>query len=343
MSAVLERIEAGRLGPWLLVGVVALLCVVALGVGQFPIGPVQIVEVLSSRLLGWPSEVPDAIATVILQVRLPRIAAALVVGAAFAAAGAAYQGLFRNPLVSPDILGVSAGAGLGAVFGIFLSLPVLGIQLLAFVFGIATVGLVYLVGSAVRGRDPVLVLVLAGVVLGTLAASMISLLKVLADPYDQLPAITFWLLGSLAATTPADVLGALPLVLLGLVPLHLLRWRMNLMALGDEEAEALGVNARRLRLLFIVAATLMTAAVVAISGIIGWVGLIMPHIARMLVGPNFDRLLPSAMLLGAGYLLIVDTLARTIAVTEVPLGILTAFLGAPFFLWLLARGREGWR
>ncbi len=343
MSAVLERIEAARLGPWLLVGVVALLCVLALGVGQFPIGPVQIIEVLSSRLVGWPSDVPDAIATVILQVRLPRIAAALVVGAALAGAGAAYQGLFRNPLVSPDILGVSAGAGLGAVFGIFLTLPVIGIQLLAFVFGIATVGLVYLVASAVRGREPVLVLVLAGVVLGTLAGSMISLLKVLADPYDQLPAITFWLLGSLAATTPSDVLGAVPLVLLGLVPLHLLRWRMNLMSLGDEEAEALGVDARRLRFVFIVAATLITAAVVAISGIIGWVGLIMPHIARMLVGPNFDRLLPSAMLLGAGYLLIVDTLARTIAGTELPLGILTAFLGAPFFLWLLARGREGWR
>jgi iron complex transport system permease protein len=343
MSAVLDRIEAARLGPWLLVGLVALLCIVALGIGQFPIGPVQIIEVLSSRLVGWPSEVPDAIVTVILQVRLPRIAAALVVGAALAAAGAAYQGLFRNPLVSPDILGVSAGAGLGAVFGIFLSLPVIGIQLLAFVFGIATVSLVYLVASAVRGREPVLVLVLAGVVLGTLAGSMISLLKVLADPYDQLPAITFWLLGSLAATTPSDVLGAVPLVLLGLLPLHLLRWRMNLMSLGDEEAEALGVDARRLRLVFIVAATLMTAAVVAISGIIGWVGLIMPHIARMLVGPNFDRLLPSAMLLGGGYLLIVDTLARTIAVTEVPLGILTAFLGAPFFLWLLARGREAWR
>jgi iron complex transport system permease protein len=343
MSAVLDRIEAARFGPWLLVGVVALLCVVALGIGQFPIGPVQIIEVLASRLLGWPSAVPDTIVTVILQVRLPRIAAALVVGAALAAAGAAYQGLFRNPLVSPDILGVSAGAGLGAVFGIFLSLPVIGTQLLAFGFGIATVSLVYLVASAVRGREPVLVLVLAGVVLGTLAGSMISLLKVLADPYDQLPAITFWLLGSLAATTPSDVMGAVPLVLLGLVPLHLLRWRMNLMSLGDEEAEALGVNARRLRLVFIVAATLMTAAVVAISGIIGWVGLVMPHIARMLVGPNFDRLLPSAMLLGAGYLLIVDTFARTIAVTELPLGILTAFLGAPFFLWLLARGREGWR
>jgi iron complex transport system permease protein len=343
MSAVLDRIEAARLGPWLLVGLLVLLCLLALGIGQYPIGPLQIVEALSWRVLGWPAEVPDTIATVVLQVRLPRIAAAVVVGAALAAAGAAYQGLFRNPLVSPDILGVSAGAGLGAVLGIFLSLPVIGIQLLAFVFGMATVALVYAVASAVRGREPVLVLVLAGVVLGTLAGSMISLLKVLADPYDQLPAITFWLLGSLAAITPADVLGAVPLVLLGLVPLHLLRWRMNLMSLGDEEAEALGVDARRLRLVLIAAATLMTAAVVAISGIIGWVGLIMPHIARMLVGPNFDRLLPSAMLLGAGYLLIVDTLARTIAVTEVPLGILTAFLGAPFFLWLLARGREGWR
>ncbi|MGH6944328.1 MAG: FecCD family ABC transporter permease [Geminicoccaceae bacterium] len=343
MSTVLQRLEATRLGPWALGLLVLALAAGALGIGQFPIAPGQIGRVLAAWLLGSPSDVPEIVSTVILQVRLPRIAAALVVGAALAAAGAAYQGLFRNPLVSPDILGVSAGAGLGAVLGIFLSLPVLGIQLLAFVFGIATVSLVYLVSSAVRGREPVLVLVLAGVVLGTLAGSMISLLKVLADPYDQLPAITFWLLGSLAATTPSDVLGALPLVLLGLVPLHLLRWRMNLMSLGDEEAVALGVDARRLRLLFVAAATMMTAAVVAISGIIGWVGLIMPHIARMLVGPNFDRLLPATMLLGAGYLLIVDTLARTIAVTEVPLGILTAFLGAPFFLWLLARGREGWR
>ena len=274
--------------------------------------------------------------------RLPRIAAAVLIGGALAAAGAAYQGLFRNPLVSPDILGVSGGAGLGAVLAIFLSLPVLGIQLLAFLVGLGTVGLVLLVAASVRGREPVLVLVLAGVVVGALAGALISLLKVMADPYDQLPAITFWLLGSLARIKLEDLATTVPVVALGLVPLHFLRWRMNLMSLGDEEAEALGVDARRLRLVFIVAATLLTAAVVAISGIIGWVGLIMPHIARMLVGPNFDRLLPSAMLLGAGYLLIVDTLARTIAVTEVPLGILTAFLGAPFFLWLLARGREGW-
>jgi iron complex transport system permease protein len=194
----------------------------------------------------------------------------------------------------------------------------------------------------VRGHEPTLVLVLAGVVLGSLAGACISLVKILADPYDQLPAITFWLLGSLASTNPDDVWSAMPLVLVGLVPLVLLRWRMNLMALGDEEASALGIDPRRLRILFIAAATLMTASVVAISGVIGWVGLVMPHIARLIVGPNFDRLLPTAMLLGAGYLLIVDTLARTMAATETPLGILTAFLGAPVFLWLLASGRRGW-
>ena len=280
--------------------------------------------------------------TVLFSVRLPRIAAALLVGAALAASGAAYQSLFRNPLVSPDILGVSAGAGLGAVLGIFLSLPVAGIQLLAFGGGITTVTLVWLVAAAVRGRDAVLVLVLAGIVVGALAGAMISLLKVLADPYDQLPAITFWLLGSLAGTTGADVLGAIPTVLSGLLPLALLRWRIDILAMGDEEARALGVEAGRLRRLVIAAATLATAAVVAISGQVGWIGLIVPHAARMLVGPGFARLPPAAMLLGAGYLLLVDTLARSLAAVETPLGILTALIGAPLFLWLLARGRTGW-
>ena len=166
-------------------------------------------------------------------------------------------------------------------------------------------------------------------------------MKILADPYDQLPAIVFWLLGSLSAIRKGEVWAAAPLVLLGLVPLVLLRWRINVLSLGDEEAKALGVEAGRLRLVVIAAATLMTASVVAISGVIGWVGLVIPHIARMLVGPSFDRLLPTAMLLGASYLLLVDTLARTMARIEVPIGILTAIIGAPFFLWLLARGREG--
>lgn len=312
-------------------------------IGQYPIGVADVLKLISQKLLGVPHHLPTVAETVIWQVRLPRIAGALLVGAALAAAGATYQGMFRNPLVSPDILGVSSGAGLGAVLGIFLSLPVIGIQLLAFAFGLATVFLVYLLATTVRGHEPVLVLVLAGVVLGTLTGSVISLLKILADPYDQLPAITFWLLGSLAAVNVDDVLTALPAVLLGLIPLTLLRWRLNVLALGDEEASTLGVDVKKLRITFIVAATLMTAAVVSISGTVGWVGLIMPHIARLWVGPNFQRLLPASMLLGAGYLLLVDDLARSLTRIEIPLGILTAFLGAPFFLWLLARSRRGWQ
>ncbi len=311
-------------------------------IGPYPITPGEALRALGARLLGDVPAEGSTLDTVLFFVRLPRVGAAILIGAALAAAGASYQGLFRNPLVSPDILGVSAGAGLGAVLGIFLSLPVAAIQLLAFATGLATVGLVLLVAASVRGREPVLVLVLAGVVVGALAGSIISLLKVLADPYDQLPAITFWLLGSLASIKLQDLAATLPVALLGLAPLALLRWRINVLSLGDEEARALGIDAARLRVVVIAAATLITASAVSISGVIGWVGLIMPHMARMLVGPNFDRLLPAAMILGAGYLLLVDTLARSIATIETPIGILTAFVGAPVFLWLLARGRHGW-
>jgi iron complex transport system permease protein len=279
---------------------------------------------------------------VVLQVRLPRVLGAVLVGAALAAAGAAYQAMFRNPLVSPDILGVSSGAGLGAALGIFLSLPVLGIQALAFAFGLATVLLVYLIAAAVRGNDPVLALVLSGVVVGTLAGAAISLLKIMTDPYDQLPAMTFWLMGSLALLSPEDIKAALLAMLIGIAPLYVLRWRMNLMSLDDEEGQALGVDTTKLRMIFVAAATLMTSAVVSISGIIGWVGLIIPHIARMLVGPNFNRLLPASMLLGGTYLLLIDNLARSVTSTELPLSILTALLGAPFFLWLLISGRRLW-
>jgi iron complex transport system permease protein len=170
----------------------------------------------------------------------------------------------------------------------------------------------------------------------------VSLLKYLADPYNQLPAITFWLLGSLSAVTAGDVLTVLPAVVIGLAPLYLLRWRMNVMTLSEDEARALGVDTRRVRQVVIGAATLMTAAAVSISGVIGWIGLLIPHVARLLVGPDFRRLLPASMLLGAGYLLGVDTLARTLAPIEIPLGVLTAFLGAPVFVWLLAASRRTW-
>ncbi|MCB1874830.1 MAG: iron ABC transporter permease [Chromatiales bacterium] len=305
------------------------------------VGPYTIeLPQLAAALLGQGSD--PTVDTVLFNVRLPRIAASLLVGAALAGAGTVYQGLFRNPLVSPDILGVSAGAGLGAAAGIFLSLPILAIQGLSFIGGLTTVALVYLVARSVRGHEPGLVLVLSGVVIGALAGACLSLLKILSDPYDQLPAITFWLLGSLANVTPQELLSATPAVFAGLVPLVLLRWRMNLMALGDEEAASLGLSPARLRLVFICAATLMTAAVVTIAGVIGWVGLVMPHIARLLVGPNFQRLLPAAMLLGAAYLLLVDTVARNLGQAETPLGILTAFVGGPVFLWLLTSGRRAW-
>jgi iron complex transport system permease protein len=313
----------------------------ALTVGPYPLSLADVFHA-AARAFGGDHGEPTAGEIVFGRVRLPRVVAGMLVGAALAGAGTTYQTLFRNPLVSPDILGVAAGAGLGAVAGILLSLPVAGIQGLAFVGGLATVGLVYVIAAALRGHDRTLVLVLGGVVVGALAGACISLVKILADPYDQLPAITFWLLGSLAGVKLADLATVAPLVLAGLVPLVLYRWRIGVLSLGDDEARSLGVDVFWLRALVIGAATLMTASVVAVSGVIGWVGLMIPHIARMLVGPNFSRLLPASMLLGASFMLIVDTAARSIARVETPLGILTAILGAPFFLWLLARGRRTW-
>ena len=332
-----------RNAVWLALAALALLTAASLMLGRYQIGPGELARLLWSKLSGEAHGLPPMAETVLFGVRLPRVAAALLVGAALAAAGAAYQGLFRNPLVSPDILGVSSGAALGAVLGIFFSLEVVMIQAMAFAGGLLAVAIVYAVASAVRNHEPILVLVLSGVVVGTLLGACISLLKYLADPYNQLPAITFWLLGSLASTTRADTLSAAPMVLLGLVPLVLLRWRINLLALGDEEARALGVETRVIRPVVIVAATLVTAAVVSISGIVGWIGLVVPHLARALVGPDFARLLPVAMAMGASFLLLVDDLARILAAIEVPLGVLTAFLGAPFFLALLARAGREWQ
>ncbi len=325
---------------WLLAGSILALTIIAALTGPYDASMPQLVSALARYISGEMTTGP--LDTVLFSVRLPRIFAALITGAALAAAGAVYQALFRNPLVSPDILGVSAGAGLGAALGIFLSLPVIAIQGFAFATGLGTVALVYFVATAVRGHEPTLVLVLAGVVIGALAGACLSLLKILADPYDQLPAITFWLLGSLAAIRPDDVWGALPAVLIGMLPILLLRWRMNVMSLGDEEAAALGVNPRTLRLVLVMAATLMTAAVVSIAGIIGWVGLVIPHIARLTVGPDFNRLLPTAMLMGAAYMLLIDIIAKNLTTTETPLGVLTAFIGAPVFIWLLASGRKVW-
>ncbi len=316
--------------------------VVAFTIGRYPVSLAELLDVLWSRALGRAPSAPAAVENVVLLVRGPRVMAALLVGSALAVAGTAFQGLFRNPLVSPDILGASSGAALGAVIGIFFSLGVLGIELLAFAGGLAAVAAVYVIGSLLRSRDPILVLVLAGVVIGSLLGAGVGLVKYLADPYNQLPAMTFWLLGSLAATSVSDLLPLLGPVAIGTLVLVALRWRMNVMSLPDEEARALGVSTGPLRIAIVAAATLVTSASVATSGIIGWIGLVVPHLARALVGPDFPRLLPASALLGGGFLLFIDTLARTAAPVEIPLGILTAVIGTPFFIWLLADMQRSW-
>lgn len=336
--------DAGTARYLAVLGVLAAVLVVVLigaaTLGPYRLSPAEVVGAVWRRLAGQPVE--RVVETVLFNIRLPRIATAALVGASLAAAGAAYQSLFRNPLVSPDILGVSTGAGLGAVTAILLSLPVFAIQLFGFVGGVATVLVVMALTGSLRGGNRLLTLVLSGIVVGALASAAISLVKVLADPYDQLPTITFWLLGSLARITSADLRAVLPAVAVGLVPLVLLRWRIGVLSLGDDEARALGIEPSRLRLIVIGAATMVTAAVVAISGVVGWVGLMVPHMGRFLVGPRFDRLLPVSLLAGAVFMVAVDTLARTMAAVEVPLGILTAALGAPLFVALLARGRRVW-
>lgn len=314
----------------------AVMAAVSMAVGSFPVALRDVARVLWAALTGGDAQVADNVRAVVLQVRAPRVIAALAVGASLAAAGAAYQNLFRNPLVAPDILGVSGGCALGAVTAIFLGLPIIAIQGLAFAGGLAAVGLVLAIGMWVRGHDRVLTLVLTGVVVGSLFGAGIAFAKYVADPYHQLPAITFWLLGSFAGVLPRDLAVALPLIAIGLLPLVLLRWRINVLSLPDDEARALGVDVLRLRIGVIAAATLVTSAGVAIAGIIGWVGLVIPHAARLLVGAQFARVLPISAILGATFLLAVDTLCRTIARTELPPGVLTALVGTPVFIWLLA-------
>jgi iron complex transport system permease protein len=282
-------------------------------------------------------------AMVLFKVRLPRILSAILIGAGLSGAGAAYQGLFRNPMVSPDILGASAGSAFGAAAGILLGFGIVGIQCCSFALGMAAV-LMTCAASArlARTGDPVLTMVLVGILVGSVFGALVSLVKYAADPYSKLPAITFWLMGSLASVNSRDLTLILAPMALGLVPLYLLRWRLNVMAFGEEEARTLGAETARIRWIVICCSTLLTAASVSVAGLIGWVGLVIPHLARMIVGPNYRTLLPASMLLGGTYLLLVDDLARGFRTLEIPLGIVTSLLGAPFFLYLLKRSQGSW-
>ncbi len=316
----------------------AVLLVFALGQGAYPLSGPQVLRALVAGFSTDSGAVQDQATRVVWELRLPRIAAALVVGAALSTAGAAYQTMFRNPLVSPDILGVSSGAGLGAILAIYLNWSLFGVQMAAFVGGLLAVGIVLSLARTLRHHPPILILVLAGMAVGTLLGAGLSLIKILADPYSQLPSMTFWLLGGLSAVRSYEVWPAVMMVGACIIPIWLLRWRINVLALQDDEARSLGMPVSALRGLLIVCATLMTAVCVALAGIIGWVGLLIPHVARLLVGPDFSRLLPVCLIVGAAFLLLTDTLARSIGTLELPLGVLTALVGAPGFLLLLARG-----
>lgn len=313
----------------------------SLTVGRYSISVQEVFTLITAKLFGNESGLPGVMDTVVFDIRIPRIFGAILVGAALSVSGAAYQGIFKNPLVSPDIIGASSGAGFGAALAIILSFSAIGIQGMAFSFSLAAVFATYFIGMKIKkGGDPTLVLILTGMLIGTLFSSFISLIKFMADPYEKLPAITFWLMGSLATITNRDILTIILPVVIGFILLFLIRWRLNIMSFGDEEAQALGVNTGRLRFIVILSSTLLTASVVSISGIIGWIGLLIPHLARMLIGPDYRFLIPTSMLLGGSFLLLVDTIARIILPMEIPIGILTSIIGAPAFIYLLAHSKR---
>jgi len=334
------EVDAGKLFFFLAI----LLVVVAMSslmLGQMRIPPGKIVRILASRFFPMEPTWTLTLESVLFDVRLPRLLAGILVGAGLSVSGAAFQGLFRNPLVSPHILGVSAGAGLGAALAILFFGNIVAVQVLSFVFGLLAVMMTYGL-SRVYKTTPVLMLVLSGIIIGALFSAATSLLKYIADPVNNMPSIVFWLLGSLNNASNKDMIIVGPIIIVGIVILLLIRWRINLLAMGEEDARALGVDTGRIRATIIICATMISAASVSIGGIIGWIGLVIPHIGRILVGPDNKRLLPVATLIGASYLVAVDTIARTAMETEIPIGILTAMVGAPIFAYLLRKNRSGW-
>ena len=313
--------------------------------GRYAVSMSTTLRILSSWLLeklsfgalsmaGSWTELEEA---VVLNIRLPRILCAALVGAALSAAGASYQGMFRNPMVSPDLMGASTGAGFGASLAILLGFSYFGIMVTAFCFGLGAVFLAWLVSRFSR-LNATLALVLAGVMISSLFSACTSFVKLVADTQEQLPAITYWLMGSLSSVKGEDTAFAAIPILLGLIPLLLLRWRMNLLTVSETEARSMGLNTGRLRLAVILCATLVTAASVAVSGMIGWVGLVIPHFCRMVFGYDYRRIIPASVLMGGAFLMLVDDIARVITTSELPLGILTSFVGAPVFLYLIVQG-----
>ena len=332
----MNEIENKHRRTVLLMGIALILCILAsFSLGRYPVSPAELLGVLGYKLglpikPFWTSSVEAAV----WNIRLPRVILSVLVGGCLASAGGAYQGVFQNPMASPDILGASAGAGFGAALAILLGASSMGITIGAFAASLLTVALVFTVSRHTRG-DRVLGLVLAGIMVSSLFQSGTSFLKLVADPNNQLPQITYWLMGSLSGAAWSDIGFVLLPMLCGLIPLFLLRWQLNVITMGDDEARAMGVDPRKIRLWIAVASTLVTASAVSVSGMIGWVGLVIPHMMRRIVGSDYRFLMPASMLGGGIFLLIVDNVSRNATTAGIPIGILTAFIGAPFFLWLI--------
>jgi iron complex transport system permease protein len=319
---------------------IVMICVVffSFWVGYYPLTPMQVLKAFASRF-GYQGDILPQAATIFWSIRLPRILSAALIGASLSVAGSVYQGIFRNPLVSPDILGVSSGASFGAALAILFGLPDLFIQLSAFTGGVTAVALSYLI-SRKSAHSQTLSLVLTGSMIMALCNSGVTMIKYIADPNNALQQITFWLMGSLAKTNMKSFSWSFGPMLAGLTIMFVLRWRINTLTLDDEEAKSLGIHVRQYRMILILSSTLLSAAAVCLGGLIGWVGLMVPHMCRSLTGPDYKRLIPACMIMGASYLVLMDDVARSLFSLELPLGVVTSVLGAPFFVYLIIKRRD---
>ena len=324
----------------LLIALPIFLFFISFMMGRYPVAPVDVIKTILSPFI--PSlAVSPQVTSIVFNIRLPRIIAALVVGASLAVAGASFQGIFQNPLVSPDLLGVSQGAAFGAAIAILLNMGNFFIQLSAFVFGIISVAITYVISKSYKAGG-ILLLVLSGTAVSAFFNALVSGAKFMADPYDKLPQIVYWLMGSLSSVNFDKLAMIVIPLIVGIAVIMILRWHLNVLSMGDEEAQSLGLNPNNLRILIITACTLVTSAAVSISGIIGWVGLVVPHMTRIIVGPDHKILLPASLSIGASFLLLIDNISRTAISIEVPIGILTAIIGVPIFLYLLRKGYSEW-
>ncbi|MCM0757818.1 iron ABC transporter permease [Sporomusa sphaeroides DSM 2875] len=318
--------------------------IASLMLGPYPIGPFDVVKIVLDHFLGTGYVDNPLAENMIWKIRMPRILGAVLVGAALSVAGAVFQGLFRNPLASPYTLGVSNGAGFGAALAILLSsgagLNVFFVQLSALAFGLLSIGITFLL--AAKARRSTVTLVLSGMLVGALFSSLVALIKYVADPYDQLPQIVFWLMGTLSGVTYEKLAMILPLYLPAMTVIFLMRWRINILSMGDQEARSYGVDVKKNRTLVILACSVLTALVVSLAGVIGWVGIVIPHLARIIAGHDFRKLVPVSLSLGICYVLLIDDICRNVTAAEIPLGVVTGIIGTPVFIYFIYKGKVRW-